>query len=920
MNPLIEQILRRYYTDGFFNTHVSMIKPKGKYQFDRQGLEEFFTEYCRVIADDTDTIVGIAEKPQYYLPVLADIDIKIREFEGVDLGDCIYSDTHTSQTIEVYQSVLRNIVEGCTDAHLLCVLLEKNMYRVTKNDTTYAKHGFHLHFPNLFLSKIDQEVHLIPRVQDELRNLRTFDDLGFENSGEMVDKACCKVPWLMYGSRKEGENMEPYLLTKIVNAEGNEVNFEDAFKRYRLFDMRERLVKIHGNVRELLPRILSIIPYGRETNELKHGLVCPLKEKIKKKETKKHTKISITESLKISAKLLPMLSQYRSEDRNEWMTVGWILFNIGESSSEALDQWLEFSSRDELNYDEATCIYEWERMTKKDLTLGTLRYYASVDNPVLYQEFKTEQTEQYIKDSLSGSHNDIAKALYAEYGNEFVCASVASKVWFQFVNHKWEEIEEGVFLRERISSEIVDKFTEHGKDLMTKYAASDDAEQRMFKEKLNQVQKTIANCKSAPFKNNIMRECMEVFYDKRFRQKLDTNPYIIAFKNGVYDLKTNTFRAGRPEDFLSRSMAIDYIEFDEADEQVTAVHDYLEKVFPDTSVRQYFMDQSSDVFVGGNHQKVVLFWTGEGDNAKSVTQTIFEKMLGELAIKFSTTLVTGNKTTTGAANPELARAGNGVRWAVLEEPDAHEQINIGTMKSLSGNDSYWARDLFEKGKSTREMTPMFKLIFICNKLPKMRNPDAATFNRIRVVPFESTFVRPGEPCPDTYAEQLRQKRFPMDKQFARKIPELVQAFAWVLLQHRQKITIRIEPEKVQAATAMYRKQNDLYRQFVEECILEDDYSLPLSELYLCFKEWYREGFPGNNVPVKNEVKEYFSRLWDEPTRGIKWHGYRLKTQQDDIDDGTIVILGDDDFIVYDEDDEEDKEDKGVEEQKYGPPL
>jgi hypothetical protein len=125
------------------------------------------------------------------------------------------------------------------------------------------------------------------------------------------------------------------------------------------------------------------------------------------------------------------------------------------------------------------------------------------------------------------------------------------------------------------------------------------------------------------------------------------------------------------------------------------------------------MDQSSDIFVGGNHQKVVIFWTGEGDNGKSVTQSIFEKMLGPLAIKFSTTLITGKKTNTGAANPELARAGGGVRWAVLEEPDGDEQINIGMLKSLSGNDSYWARDLFEKGKATREMTPMFKLIFIC---------------------------------------------------------------------------------------------------------------------------------------------------------------------------------------------------------------
>jgi P4 family phage/plasmid primase-like protien len=772
------------------------------------------------------------------------------------------------------------------------------MYYITKNNITYAKNGFHIHFPNLFLSKNDQEMYLIPRVQDSLRELKTFEDLGFEDSGTVIDKACCKVPWLMYGSRKS-EDMQPYLVSRIINSDGDNIELEEAFKYYQLFNMREQLIKISGNVRKYLPRILSIFPYGRRTQEVKHGLSSLLKEKekLKVKESRNYNKVSTTESLKISAKLLPMLAQFRSVDYHDWITIGWVLFTIGEGSEEALNQWLEFSARAEESYDENSCIEKWQTMTKRDnYTIGTLKWYAKIDNPELYKQFNKEKTEYYLKEALNGSHNDIAKALYEDYGTEFVCASVVNKIWFQFVNHKWEEIEEGVFLREKISDEIVQKYVDMGKDLFSKLnEIQDKAEEAMYNDRIKRIQKLISNLKSAPFKNNIMRECLEVFYNKRFRQKLDTNPYIIAFNNGVYDLKSNTFKAGMPEDYVSKSMPIDYKEYDETDDKVLAVYDYLEKVFPDTSVRQYFMDQSSDVFVGGNHQKVVLFWTGEGDNGKSVTQTIFEKMLGQLAIKFSTTLITGKKTQTGSAQPELARAGNGVRWAVLEEPDGDEQINIGTMKSLSGNDSYWARDLFEKGKETREMIPMFKLIFICNKLPKMRYSDKATWNRIRVIPFESTFVRPGEPCPETYEEQLREKRFPMDKEFSKKIPDLVQAFAWILLKHRQNITVRIEPEKVRSATAMYRKQNDIYRQFIEECIIEDENNkLSLIELYSQFKEWFKEGFPGNQLPVKNEVKEYFSKIWDDPEKGCKWSGYRIRTIQDD---GSI-LLEEDDLVNY----------------------
>jgi len=637
--------------------------------------------------------------------------------------------------------------------------------------------------------------------------------------------------------------------------------------------------------------------------EVKHGLISPLKEKIKerKNNSKEYKKSSVTHELAIAKNLIPMLSDFRAQDRNEWMTIGWILFNIGEGCPDALDMWCEFSARCDDEYDEAVCIYQWERMTTKDLTLGTLRYYASVDSPERYRDFKKEQATKYIHESLNGSHNDIAKVLYAEYGNEFICASIASKVWFQFIGHKWEQIEDGIFLRKKISGEIVERYTAIGKEILTQLAAcTDKGEEAMYNARLKQVQKMMGNLKSAPYKNNVMKECQEVFYDKRFRDKLDTNPALFPFNNGVYDLISNIFRPGRPEDFISKTSPIDYIEFDEDDERIHDVYDYLEKVFPDKSVRAYFTDIASDVFMGGNHQKHVYFLLGEGDNSKSVIQTLFEKMLGHLAIKFNTTVITGKKVQSGAANPELARAGGGVRLATLEEPNSDEMINIGILKNLSGNDSYYARDLFEKGKEGREIIPMFKLFFICNKLPKLKYSDKAVWNRIRVIPFESTFCRSDDPAPDTYEEQMLQKRFPMDKDFGRKIPDMVQAFAWMLLKHRLTIKDRIEPEKVRIATAVYRKENDIYRQFIEECIAEDaDKVLSLTELYTQFKDWFRDSLPHHNLPIKNEVEEYFSRVWDEPEKGKKWKGYRIRTLQDDINNGDAIILDDSDMVDYD---------------------
>lgn len=904
MNPTVEQILRDHYVDGVFHTHVSMVQPRGKFQFNRQKLEDFWGAYCKKIVEDEDAIVGVAEKPQHYLSVLSDIDLKVKDIDDADFGEHLYTEEHVARVVEVYQSVLRNIVEGCNDDHLLCVLLEKPMYFIAAGEDTYAKNGFHLHFPNLFLSKVDQEVHLIPRVKEAVQQLEIFSDLGIEDSSSVVDKACCTVPWLMYGSRKS-ENMDPYKVTKVFNSEGAEISLEQAFQRYLIYDHREKPISIRGKVEEYLPRILSIIPYGRQTQEVRHGLISPLKEKLQQeKQQKKKTnlKISVEDALRISEQLLPMLADWRAEERNEWMTIGWILFNIGDGSPQALEQWLEFSARCEDKYDEATCIYEWERMTKKDLTLGTMRYYASIDSPDLYKEFKKQQAEHHVKESLNGGHTDIARVLYAEYGNEFVCASATNKMWFQFRDHHWEEIEEGIFLRERISDEIVHKYSDMGKELFTKLASvQDKAEESMYNARLKQVQKIIANLKSSPTKNNVMKEAIEVFYDRRFQNKLDQNPFLIGFSNGVYDLKLNEFRPGRPEDFISKVLPIDYKEYNMQDEEVQNVVDFLCKVFPDKELRDYFLDTYSDVFVGGNNQKKVYVWNGDGDNAKSITQQFFDEMLGEMAIKFNTQYFTGKKVASGSANPELCRAAPPVRWATMEEPDGDEQLNIGELKKLSGGDKFWARDLFEKGKKTREVTPMFMLTFVCNKLPKLKYSDKATWNRIRVLCFESTFVEPGEPCPETLAEQMKQKRFPMDKELKHKIPAMVPAFAWYLLEWRKHITVRKEPEKVRVATAMYRLQNDIYRQFIEECIIEDDSSISLAELYAQFKEWFKEGWPNNTLPIKNEVNEYFAKLWGTPERGIRWNGYRIRTLQDDVENGNVVILTEDDLVNYDDD-------------------
>jgi phage/plasmid-associated DNA primase len=255
----------------------------------------------------------------------------------------------------------------------------------------------------------------------------------------------------------------------------------------------------------------------------------------------------------------------------------------------------------------------------------------------------------------------------------------------------------------------------------------------------------------------------------------------------------------------------------------------------------------------------------------------FEKMFGKLSIKGPTTMITRPRVSAGAANAELSRVGNGVRTVFLEEPDKDEEIHTGVFKHLSGNDSLYTRDLYQAGKDVQEIIPMFKLFVICNELPKIKKGgDKATWNRIRVIPFESKFPKDRSEVPTTVEEQFLRKIFPRDDDIEKRIPHLVEPFAWMLLQHRLLPRID-EPDKVKAATDRYRMTNDYLGQFMNSVIQEDPAGTVSSgDLYCRYKEWLDEGLPGVRPPPLMEFLDYFSKKWGNMDANGVWRGKRIK--------------------------------------------
>jgi hypothetical protein len=148
------QILINHYSEDVYHTHVSMIQPRGKFSFSRYELNDFYKSY-RSYKDSK----GIAEAPQQgYMPIIVDIDLGISETDGTSRN--LYTIDNVKEVIQVYNEVILSSVNNVSLNDLTCVFLSKNPY--IKNDK--LKHGFHLHYPKIFIDSKKFKNVLFPKI------------------------------------------------------------------------------------------------------------------------------------------------------------------------------------------------------------------------------------------------------------------------------------------------------------------------------------------------------------------------------------------------------------------------------------------------------------------------------------------------------------------------------------------------------------------------------------------------------------------------------------------------------------------------------------------------------------------------------------------------------------------------------------
>lgn len=146
----------------------------------------------------------------------------------------------------------------------------------------------------------------------------------------------------------------------------------------------------------------------------------------------------------------------------------------------------------------------------------------------------------------TGSYFDIAMILYHLCKDQYVVTSIKNKIWFAYKEHKWVKTELGPY--KELSTHVVFLFNEYRKSLVYKQKKQ---RSKRLADKIIKCEDIILLLNESSCKEKVCKECLYIFYDDQFINKLDEDSNLVPFKNGVYDIHDGKLRDGLFSDYLS---------------------------------------------------------------------------------------------------------------------------------------------------------------------------------------------------------------------------------------------------------------------------------------------------------------------------------------------------------------------------------
>lgn len=203
----------------------------------------------------------------------------------------------------------------------------------------------------------------------------------------------------------------------------------------------------------------------------------------------------------------------------------------------------------------------------------------------------------------------------------------------------------------------------------------------------------------------------------------------IAFKNGVYNLVSDTLEPYTPDIVITNKIPHNY----NPDAYSELADNTLNKIAcQDKQVRALFEEYIGYNFYRRNELGKAFIFTGDKSNGKSTFLDVMNVLLGydnissldisELSAKFSTAMMFGKLANIGDDIGDEFLSGNAV--AVFKKVVTGNRIKAEN-----------------KGETPFNFNPYVKLTFSANDIPKMRDKTGAVIRRLVIIPCDAKFSK-----------------------------------------------------------------------------------------------------------------------------------------------------------------------------------
>jgi P4 family phage/plasmid primase-like protien len=848
-------------------------------------------------------------------PILVDLDFRYE----YDVTKRLHTSEHIQDLVQLYLEELKEFFVFEENKSFPIFIMEKpNVNRVA--DKQITKDGIHM------IIGIQMDNTLQTMLRDKiLQQIGDIWELPLTNTWEdVLDKGISAgiTNWQMYGSQKPG--FEAYKLTYYLTAELDleDNNWMTTAKQPKDIDLLKDLhllsAQYDNNVKfEMNPKIKD--EYNKrletKTNKIKKstskGKVNIVFEEeqvgeiqlsdITNAEILKKAVDSVMSTLKVNEQYIRETHEYTQILPEKYYQPGSshllnrkVAFALKHTDERLFLSWVMLRSKaSDFDYGTIPSLHnDWKLHFNKrpdGVTRASIMYWAKQDAYEEYKKVKKNTIDQYIEDTIFEAGDwDYAMVLYHLFKDKYVCSSITNKKWYVFNKHRWEK-DEGQRLRMAISKDLFELYSEKQSQYLSEaqhYEPSDENHEK-FQRKIKKIAEICIKLKKTNDKNNIMREAMEIFFDKDFSKNMDSNAYLMCFTNGVFDFKSKEFRDGYPQDYITKTTGIPYIAFNPNDENTQLIANeimtFMEQLFPQPELCRYMWDHLASVLIGIKKEHAFNIYRGSGSNGKSILTDLMTQCLGDYKGTVPITLVTDKRSSIGGATPEVMQL-KGVRYAVMQEPSKDAIINEGIMKELTGGDPLLGRALY---CDSEIFIPQFSLVVCTNALFEIKSNDDGTWRRMKLVDFLAKFISEGE----THTDDTKYV-FPKDKSLKEKLPKWAPVFISMLIKRACETDGEVKDcSEVVAASNKYRQSQDAISGFITDKIIkvENPYGVNQTSLNNAFKEWFQMNYGNRKAPKMSELVEaMIKKFGNKNAKSNKWNNIKIKEEEcgegeDDMD-------------------------------------